>query len=1828
MSFNTQTAINNLIQRLATTFTTNYVQATGGDFDTLFVDQLTVNDGNFDTINANTLNVDTQVVIGQALSRLECYQGCTIQRNLYTNNFFPIGDLLVQEDGIVQSVYYTQLPSNDYVIICLVWDNIATKTQVAGRVYSETGTVLSTGTFYTPVASAFTSSYGNVITGTLSFLLDYNAGLNQYRSLRFDPTTSTWILDTIAGNPSLAGYEEVVYINELFLPNRILSNPTLSSLVWYSKDSNIVTDTLNVDGPIEGDSLNILGNATFNQNITSSGLSVSNNLSSSNLNVTNNATFNQNITTSGLQVVNNLSSSNLSVTNNATFGNNVLISGNLSVSGLFATSVSGPFISQDYTATGTNTVPSSFALATFSNAVNVQIEQQLQPLVKATQIQVPTTSDFTIGSGGSFATLQDALASPLVKNGTVLRILENTTLDISTTLTITKQVVIWGENRDTCIIRNAVASPSLTFLLSIQADYVMFNNLTINFTSTISDNFALTFTNSSGGNVVNPIVANCRIVYNKFGIVMRGLNWVVANCLFETQGTATTRRGISIYRSAGNSFVYKNTFNQTIDTSNRLIHVLETSAADTKLGTINIIGNTSTGVAIQFVNVESFRGNTNGLTYIIKDNIMNESNAFVVLFGGSLVNAYNTIKDVFVLNNRFTNRHTTSPFGGKGCLSLDTSVVGRSSSLPVYSFNNVATTDQFYRAGWQLAQNATGVQVGITTAGAAAYLAVGYNPVAFVDANISASLLPSVPTNFNPDENEFTIIRQNYVDLTTLNTTLGNYALNVTLSNYVTSNALSTTLGNYALNATLGNYVTSNALSTTLGNYALTATLSNYALNATLGNYVTGDTLSTTLGNYTTNSALSTTLGNYVTSNALSTTLGNYALNATLGNYVTSNALSTTLGNYTTNSALSTTLGNYVTGDTLSTTLGNYALNATLGNYVTSDTLSTTLGNYALTATLSNYALNATLGNYVTSNALSTTLGNYVTSSALSTTLGNYGTLAFISATLANYSQGAGGSTFETFMESQVGSNLMNDTYIKDIKPTGVQTNSYSGVVNTVYPLQEFDINGDPTGIYRYVCLEYTDLVNKNSVRGAIYDSNGNFLSATSPFVITNGTAYDYLYGQIIPNGGVNPYFLLDYNPALNNSRFLFFTNEFGTFAWDTIPYVVNYAPNIEPWQSFTYWNEAYLTKRALANLETNDLQFYTKASSILVDQITAVTYNNLPAPVIPALPYLALTGGTLTGPLFGTDASFDNVSAEDFKLTDVAGTIINAGMVRDALDANSMLLYSNQSVNSKIKHIINSAEVAQINSGGLVVYSAGNGEIRMESGTTQESRLSFGDATTNKKGRIHYNNQTNNFNFHVNNNNTPAMTISANGNVGIGTTSPPYLLSLGNSSGTIGQIGLLPGNNSSFWLLRNNGGNFNVFQPGANLDRLTVDGNGNIGIGTTTPNTKFEINAALTPLGAMIMNKPTSIATDGQRFLGFYTKNFSKWNIGINEDETGVGNGGNDLHYYSYNNSGSFITSVLILQRDGNVGIGTTNPQRKLHVEGSNMRLSNAGSATIEVFDTSSGNISPFRIAQNKSLETFGLACPSATMSCVFNTANVERMRIQPGGNVGIGLTNPSTALNVKGRFRIDALSAGDSASVIEMANLAGQINYFFNDAVGNYIMDPVGGVGIDITPTEKLHVNGNILATGTITPSDERIKENITDANTGDNLDHILALQVKHYDYTSNYVEYCNKEDITNYGFIAQQVEQVIPNAVKTGNFYIQKSLGNGSFETIQHWDDFKTINKDLIFTEAVGAIQELHKIIQAQKAQIEALELTNLAQEETISNILERLEALENN
>lgn len=90
-------------------------------------------------------------------------------------------------------------------------------------------------------------------------------------------------------------------------------------------------------------------------------------------------------------------------------------------------------------------------------------------------------------------------------------------------------------------------------------------------------------------------------------------------------------------------------------------------------------------------------------------------------------------------------------------------------------------------------------------------------------------------------------------------------------------------------------------------------------------------------------------------------------------------------------------------------------------------------------------------------------------------------------------------------------------------------------------------------------------------------------------------------------------------------------------------------------------------------------------------------------------------------------------------------------------------------------------------------------------------------------------------------------------------------------------------------------------------------------------------------------------------------------------------------------------------------------------------------------------------------------------------------------------------------------------------------------------------GFVGIGtITPTQVLHVVGNIFATGTITPSDARYKRNITLINNP--IAKLQQLNGVTYNYRNDEFPEMKFPEITQVGLIAQDVEKVFPQLVFT--------------------------------------------------------------------------------
>ena len=118
------------------------------------------------------------------------------------------------------------------------------------------------------------------------------------------------------------------------------------------------------------------------------------------------------------------------------------------------------------------------------------------------------------------------------------------------------------------------------------------------------------------------------------------------------------------------------------------------------------------------------------------------------------------------------------------------------------------------------------------------------------------------------------------------------------------------------------------------------------------------------------------------------------------------------------------------------------------------------------------------------------------------------------------------------------------------------------------------------------------------------------------------------------------------------------------------------------------------------------------------------------------------------------------------------------------------------------------------------------------------------------------------------------------------------------------------------------------------------------------------------------------------------------------------------------------------------------------------------------------------------------------------FRSTDTNQFLIRASGGVGIGTNNPASALHVQGTVTIAGgqLLAGDGSTTAPGIAFASDANTGFVHPLPNTITFVTGGnervrvesggnVGMGTNnPSERLHVLGNILATGTITPNSDR--------------------------------------------------------------------------------------------------------------------------------------------
>ena len=142
-----------------------------------------------------------------------------------------------------------------------------------------------------------------------------------------------------------------------------------------------------------------------------------------------------------------------------------------------------------------------------------------------------------------------------------------------------------------------------------------------------------------------------------------------------------------------------------------------------------------------------------------------------------------------------------------------------------------------------------------------------------------------------------------------------------------------------------------------------------------------------------------------------------------------------------------------------------------------------------------------------------------------------------------------------------------------------------------------------------------------------------------------------------------------------------------------------------------------------------------------------------------------------------------------------------------------------------------------------------------------------------------------------------------------------------------------------------------------------------------------------------------------------------------------------------------------------------------------------------------------------------------------------------------------------------------------------------------------PATETHVDMVSYPTVHLGGIVHANNVVMESlsssaDRRVKKNIRPANTQDMLRKINALHLREYDYSDAYRRHAAKLQASSVGFIAQEVEQVLPEAILTRSSQTLYGSHVHGYQPLETHENFKMLNKQLLFTHAIGAVQELSR------------------------------------
>ena len=463
-------------------------------------------------------------------------------------------------------------------------------------------------------------------------------------------------------------------------------------------------------------------------------------------------------------------------------------------------------------------------------------------------------------------------------------------------------------------------------------------------------------------------------------------------------------------------------------------------------------------------------------------------------------------------------------------------------------------------------------------------------------------------------------------------------------------------------------------------------------------------------------------------------------------------------------------------------------------------------------------------------------------------------------------------------------------------------------------------------------------------------------------------------------------------------------------------------------------------------------------------------------------------------------------ILSDDVRIMNAAGTEISAQFIQDG---EARLKYDN------------STKLATKTDGIDVTGTATMDGLTVD-GTVLATRAEFGGIETSADRPLMVKTDTNNFALHIEENSgaeswqigvdadgdlgfhnsataAASVTFNDSGNVGIGTTSPNWKLHVATTGGFIAEFQNTAGANhrpvkwtdNSGATVGTLGADFTadefilqafskplIFGTGTNgAERARIDSSGNVGIGTTSPNTTLTLSDGTDEFdfgvttNQLTIKTTTSAGSDDQRILidagAGATSSSRGAYISLSGSDTSsqAGQaiyqmGDNSISAHIFRKTGG--TDAVRIDSSGNVGIGTSSPAA--YNASDKLALVGTGNTSMVIAAGTSGESSVFMADGTSSTSPYigYLQYHHSDNHLRIGVNATEAMRIDSSGNVLIGKTaldNSTVGIRMNSTGDASFVANGNRALVLNRKTSDGDLAIFLKDG------STVGVIGTDAT-------------------------------------------------------------------------------------------------------------------------------------------------------------------